>query len=131
MNHNIDEACYCSIFENKNMNLKILAIHRILVQIEDFFMKNRNFDGLIPLYQDPWINKFTFYVRVSIFHMSQRKSQIFITEDNLNHLIETLKYFCYSDKILFISIEMLSEKLFQHLKSYYFANIKNVHYECF
>lgn len=37
MNYNLDEACYCFICEDKNISLKILAIHRILVQTEDFF----------------------------------------------------------------------------------------------
>lgn len=113
------------------MNLKMLAIHRILIQIGDHFTKFNNFDALSPLYRDKWINKFTFYVRVSVLHMSQRKNQVFITEGNLNHLFETLEYYCGSSKILFISIEMLSEKLFEHLKSYYFSNIKTVYYNFF
>ena len=92
-------------------------------------MKYKNFSGWNPLLQDGWMNKFNFYVRVSIFHMSQRKNEIFITEGNFIHLLENLEYFCWSNKIMFISIEILSEEPFNHLKSYYFANIKNIYYE--
>lgn len=89
-----------------------------MIQIEDFLLKNSNIDELFNFYQkNEFLTKnFTFYARLFTEHPSQLKNSSVIVEGNLNHLLNILKYFYDSNKMISISIEMLSEKVFNDLK---------------
>ena len=117
MNHS-QTKCSCSIFSENFTNLKILSIHRILIEIEEFFLKHGNIDALYNFYKDnEFITiKFTFYARIEIVHPSQLKNASVLIQGNINHLLYVLKNFCDLNKMISISVEMLGENHYEYLK---------------
>ena len=67
MNNHDRNKCSCTIFRNKNMSLKILAIHQILVEIEEYLLKSReNIEKLKNKYEGTPVEKFTFHTKITI-----------------------------------------------------------------
>lgn len=131
MNHKIIETCRCSVFDDKNVSLQILSIHRILVEVESCFSKNGNFDAVFQLYQHARLGNFLFYVRVELAHMSQLKSTDFVMECNLNDLLFILRHHFELSKIVLINIEMISEESFKTLEKKFFDNKGCVSYDVY
>lgn len=120
MNHSFSK-CNCSVFNEKYINLKILGIHRILIQMEELFFNYESIDHLFNFYeQNEFLtNKLTFCAKISIEHPSQLKNSSIITKGSLKYLLNVLKYLNDPNKMVSISIEMLSEKSYNALKPSY------------
>lgn len=127
MNHLFETECSCSIFQSKNINLKILSIHSILCTIENLFMKYGNFEFFNDFYQ--CTRQIFFHIKVEMFHVSQYKNSEFIMECNLETLFFVLQNYFDLNKIVGISFEMLSSEKYLHLKLEKIS--KNVDYELF
>ena len=112
MNHYNGSKCTCSIFRNKNISLKILVIHKIIVEIEESLLKCRhNTEILTNKYRGTVLEKFTFHAKVkfetpSMYH----NDSFFITE-------------CYYlDNYYFCFIEMFDKISYDQLKVEFFNN---------
>ena len=67
MNHYSGDKCKCSVFRNKNISLKILVIHQILVEIEESLLKSReNLEKLRNKYRGTCVEKFIFHAKIKI-----------------------------------------------------------------
>ena len=130
MNHFFDTKCCCSIFESKNISLKILCIHKILTTIENFYMDNANLDFINKFYECSLAKEIFFHIKVKMIHMSQHKNSNFIMECNLETLFFVLKNYYDLSKIVKISIEMLSYEKYSRLKLEKIIH-KNVNFEIF
>lgn len=118
--HYNELPCLCSIFSNKRISLQLLAIHRILIHVEESFQHTtEDFSNQIAVYETSIFQRFKFFVNISLFHMSQLKAKFFVMNTCLSDLIDLLKCEHNLDKIIAMSIEMISESHYERLKTDY------------
>lgn len=130
MNHSIT-LCWCSIFDDKNMSLKILTIHSILVDVENCFLQNENFNVACEFYQHPFLKNFLFYVKVELMHAGQLKGEVFIMKCILPDLLYILKCNFDPSKIIMVKIEMLNEISFRIFEKRFYEYKMCVSYDVY
>lgn len=128
MNHSLDTKCCCTVFKNRYINLKLLCIHKIIVQIEDFF---RKFKTLNEFYDIKCLKKITFHVKVRVTHVSQLKSKTFLMKCNIPSLLFVLSNYFNLDEIVSFSIELLDENIYYCSEIQYKLNQSKVNYEIY
>ena len=129
MNHNSGDKCKCSVFRNKNISLKILAIHQILVEIEESLLKSReNIDKLKNKYRETPVEKFTFHAKITIETPSTwyRGYTYVFTECSISSLFDVLEI--YLHPYYFYFIEMFDQKTYEVLRLKYIQNPHSVNY---
>ena len=129
MNNHGRNQCSCAIFRNKNMSLKILAIHQILVEIEEYLLKSReNIEKLKNKYQGTPVEKFTFHAKITIETPSTwyRRYKYVFTECSISSLLDLLEI--YSHPYYFSFIEMIDKEIYEGLRLEYFRNPYAVNY---
>ena len=125
MDHHNGNKCRCSVFKNKNISLKILAIHKMVTEIEKSLLKCRyNTENLKNKYKG--IEKFIFHAKVTVESPSMYKSSFFITECSIFSLLDILKI--YLDSHYFCFIEMFDKKSYENLKVEFFQSPYCVNY---
>lgn len=135
MKHSFDTECHCSIFYDKNINLTILSIHTILIQIENFIVKDENIDNFYNSYCNLnqkcnfYFENFLIHCKVSMIHMSQHKTLVFIIKCNLKSLLFILKQYYKPGKIIQVLITMISADNYESLKWQHFCKKGDVNYE--
>ena len=100
VNHIDDVYCFCTVFEHKNMSLSILAMHQIMLQVEQSFP---NLEKVEHICQTPLLNKFTFYIAARVY--PPYRVDHFIMECNFQQLFIVL-----FSKFKVWKLEMLSER---------------------
>lgn len=107
-----DGKCGCTVFFGKNINLKLLSIHNIIVQCEHFFFKHQNFDAISEIYSEKFLKNFTFFVFVEFQNMSQHKVKRFVAECDLLSFFDHLKNTFNLNKMLHVSIRIMNREEF-------------------
>lgn len=113
MYHHDESRCGCTVFHDKDLSLKMLSIHSILVQCERYFFKHRNFDGISDFYNVKSLCNFTFFVFVEFLHESQYKIKQLAAKCNLLDFFKHLKYTFNLSKMIDVNIGMVSEREFE------------------
>lgn len=116
--HHLDrfKPCGCTVFLNKDMNLKMLCIHSILIQIEDFFSTHQNFDGISDYYNYSLLKNFIFFVHVEFQTASQLKRKRFVARCSLETFFVHLKSSFDLNKLFDVDIRMICEEEFNYFK---------------
>ena len=113
MYHFDESQCDCTIFFNKDLFLKMLSIHDILVQCEEYFLEYQNFDKISDFYNIESLGNITFFVFVKFQHASQHKVKRFAAECNLLDFFDYLKHTFDLSKIFDVSIRMMNQDEFK------------------
>lgn len=121
MERNVNALC----LKTKNVSLKILVIHQILVEIEESLLKCReNIEKLRNKYKGTIVEKFTFHTKLTI-ETPSGISYCF-TECSLFSLFDLLEV--HLDSYYFCFIEMFDKEMYEDLKIGYFKNPYSVNY---
>lgn len=122
MIHN--KYCQCRIFRNKRISLKILAIHTLLMEIEQKI--SQDFEILETTYSNSLVNKFTFHCKIIIEPPGQLQKQLhIITECTIASLLEILKNYIGFNYL--ISLEMCDAATYEQLEADHFEkNVKTI-----
>lgn len=131
MNHFDGNKCRCSVFRDKNISLKILVIHQILVEIEESLWQSReNIEKLRNKYRGTCVEKFIFHARIKIETLSMYRGPGYMfTECSISSFLDVLE--TYLDKYYTCFIEMLDQETFEFFKLEYLRHPYCVSYSIY
>lgn len=120
------KSCQCRIFHNKRISLQILAIHELLIDIEEKLHHDGDFEILERKLSNPLVDKFTFHCYITVDPPGQLQKKLhIITQCTMTSLIEILKN--YTGLNYLISLEMCDAESYDQLEAEYFEkNVKKI-----